>query len=193
MFLRQTIFRNILIFIFLLFQCSSNVALNHSPSQLVLVSIKPNNNISVHYFFNSKIQDPLQVKLPGVSTLNLNINEAFFNNLKTYLMAKFNKIEQDRNDNCRIEISLQSFDVSYELVQTTFQQLAGGGNNNAYANILINVKIINGGNEQVKNIMANSTTSNSSGSKSSVCAAATNEVIDKALILLDKYFTAIGI
>lgn len=83
------LFNKLAIFTFviiaLLFQaCSSTISLSRSPSDLVLVTIKPNNNNEIYYTTASKVSEPFEFSNHGYSFI-FPINTAFKNNIDSYM------------------------------------------------------------------------------------------------------------
>ncbi|MEW6004577.1 MAG: hypothetical protein AB1695_04600 [Stygiobacter sp.] len=206
------IFYKLVIFLFvitaLLFQaCSATISLSRSPSDLVLVMIKPNNNDNVLYSVDSKIVEPFEYKNSAGYSFYFPINSAFRNNIDTYMQTKFSKIlnTQTKNDSTfSVKYELRNFEIAYDLEQNTGEVLSslfgkGGTQGNAIVDVKLTVFVNvskNGKTISEKNIISTSKYSEylQYGVKiESIYEKAVNDGISKCIIMIDKYLVSVNL
>lgn len=156
--------------------CSSNIVwkLNRTPLDLLLISIKPNDENKVYYNFSSNIQEPFIFK--SVDRNIIPVTSAFKDNLNVYMSTKFNNLIEDKNinnkPNIEINITLVSFDLKIIGTSTTSYR------ESATIELLV---VVSKDSKKIgeKNIIATTET--------------VNKTIETSLIMFDKFFVSLGL
>ena len=113
----------ILLLCFMIQGCSSVVELQRLPSDLVMVSIKPNNEIDVFYNVKSILPEPFVYKNQMGYKFIFPLNKALNDNIDTYMITKFNNIIKEKDENKsfhNINILVESCDIEYNLKEKLF-------------------------------------------------------------------------
>jgi len=105
----------------LFFRCSSTITLENVPSDLVLVTISPNNDSTVSYEYHTFVPEPFVYSNSIGYKYRIPINNALKSNIESYMQTKFNKllVDQSHNNNQLLKIiyELKTFSVDYHLGQ----------------------------------------------------------------------------
>jgi hypothetical protein len=201
----KVIIVTIFVLSFLFQGCSSTISLSRSPSDLVLLTIKPNNNDKVNYSFDSKIVEPFEYK-GGGKRLYFHINTAMKNNIETYMQTKFSKLLdlQSKNDSiCSIKYELKNFEVAYIFQQSTGDAFISLFQEGTKGNAIVDVKLTvfvnvskNGETISEKNVISTSKYSEYLKpyvTVESIFEKAVNDGISKCIIMIDKYLVSIDL
>lgn len=159
-------------------RCSSNIVwkLNRTPLDLLLISIKPNDESKVYYNFSSNIPEPFILKSDTGSKYIIPINSAFNDNLNIYINTKFNNITDDKNikkPNVEINITLVSFIVKI---------ISGTPTTPYYEGVTIKLLVVVSKDSKIigeKNIITTTET--------------VNKTIETSLIMFDKFLVSLGL
>jgi hypothetical protein len=188
-------------FALLLQSCSSNIVLSRTPSDLVLLSIKPNDAAVAKYTFDSKVTNPYEYKYSGYSYV-FDINSAYKNNLDTYIRTKFanTDLAESISDSIySLEFTLYKFDVIYDYEQSTNEVILSvlgeaQGTGMVAVEMMINVKIMKGTSIVAeRNLPANSQYDEKFDKNSDIgrlYSKAVNDAISKSLIIIDKFLVS---
>lgn len=199
----------IFVLLFLFQGCSTTINLSRSPSDLVLVMIKPNNNDEVNYSVDSKVVEPFEYKISGHS-IYFHINTAFKNNIDVYMQTKFSKVSKllDLKSNTdsiySVNYELKNFEVAYNLEQSTGDVIltwldSEGQKGNVIIDAILTVFVNiskNGKTISEKNVISTSRYSEylKPGVKvESIYEKAVNDGISKCIIMIDKYLVAVNL
>jgi len=189
----------VVIVAFLFVGCAQQVYLKKSPSELVLTSIKSDNNKKVSYTFTSRIPDVLELR----DYYQFDVNATYISNLKIYMNTKYSVME---NDSVKIEFILISCSQTMRNANSGLQNtsnvlgaLAGSSSTPMYTNIAltteINLKVIVKKGESVLSEKDIFTTDeyNGNNNNSQVAAASFDQAIGKSIIMIDKFLTSLEI
>ena len=193
-------------FTILLQGCSSTISLSRSPSDLVLVTIKPNNKDFIFYTTDSRVTEPFEYKNNGYSYV-FPINKAFKNNIDSYMQTKFSKILSlsTKNDSTFIiKYDLKDFEIEYNLEQSTGDVLNSiFGKNGDQGDAIVDVKMtvsvsISRGGKIIseKNVVSTSRFSEylqKDLKLENVYGKAVNDGISKCVIMIDKYLVSVDL
>jgi len=179
---------------FLFVGCAQNVYLKKSPSELVLTSIKSNNQKKVSYSFESQIPDTFKV-----GNFTFDVNATYISNLKIYMNTKYSIAENDSNS---IDFVLLSCNQTTKNANSGLQNTAnvlnalGGSGGPNYTNILltteISMKVSIKKGQTVVSDKTIFTTDEYNGQNNTITTAQASfdQAIGKSIILIDKYLTS---
>jgi hypothetical protein len=176
--------------------CAQQVYLKKSPSELVLTSIKSENQKKVAYTFTSKIPDTL-----AIGNFLFDVNATYVSNLKIYMNTKYTIAE---GDSTKVEFILlscgqktQDANSGMQTTSNVLTALAGKPGDKMYSNILliteINLKVIVKKGTNVLSEKSIFTTDEYNGNKNdiSVAASSFDQAIGKSIIMIDKFLSTI--
>lgn len=181
--------------------CSSTINLRHTPSNVVLGTIKPNESAAPSIFVSSQLPEPF-IYDNGSYKFIFHLNEAFRQNVREYLNLRLPK--GVFNDN-----SVEQTDITITLNSLTLNQSARRNPEDAFSsamgkrvpiNMIIDSRLsakvnimTKKGSIEVKNIdvtAQSSSTASTTYDIDSLFASAVEESISKFLIHLDKYLAS---
>jgi hypothetical protein len=180
----------------LLVGCAQQVYLKKSPSELVLTSIKSENQKKVAYTFNSKIPDTL-----SIGNFLFDVNATYVSNLKIYMNTKYTVVERD---SLNIEFVLlscnqttQDANSGMQTTSNVLTALAGKRGDKMYTNILLKTEIqLKVTVKKMQNILSEKTiftTDEYNGENNDISVAQTSfdQAIGKSIIMIDKFLSTI--
>jgi len=187
--------------------CTTTVNLSRSPSDLVLVSIVPNNTDVIAYSTDSKINEPFEHNFTYGPPLTFPINAAYKNNIDSYIQTKFSKIINNtiKDDSTIIlKFVLNQFTIQNKIEQNTGETLSSlFGNEGPKGNLIIDVKMTvsvqvskNGKMIAEKNILSTSSYNEflkPETVESMVYQKAVNEGLSKCIIMVDKFLVSLNL
>lgn len=202
---------NLLLVVSLLFilitGCTTTVNLNRSPSDLVLVSIVPNNTDLINYSISSKVIEPFEHKHTYGQPLTFQINNAFTSNIDSYIHTKFLKISDSniKNDSAlTLKFELSQFSIQNRIEQNTGETLSSlfgddgpKGNLIVDVNFAVLVQVLK--NDKViaeKNILSASSYNEylkPETVEASVYEKAVNDGLNKCIIMIDKFLVSVNL
>lgn len=164
--------------------CSSNIVwkLNRTPLDLLLISIKPNDESKVYYNFSSDIPEPFIFKSVMGSKYFIPVTSAFKDNINVYISTKFNNLIKDKNiekPNVEINVTLVSFGLKTIYVTSTGVDYEGTPYfQSATIELLV---VVSKDSKKIgeKNIIATTET--------------VNKTIETSLIMFDKFLVSLGL
>lgn len=176
--------------------CTQVVYLKKSPSEIVLTSIKTDNQNKFSYTFKSNIPDSLVI-----GNFAFDVNATYISNLKIYMNTKYSVVEGDSN---QIEFELLTCTQTVKNANSGMQNTANvltalGGSSNAtyYNNVLLTTEISlkvtikkNGTPINDKTIF---TTDEYNGQNNDISSAQNSfdQAIGKSIIMIDKYLSSL--
>ena len=192
------------LFILFLSGCSNTIRLNNAPSDLVLVSVTPNNSDSVNYSVDSRIPEPYKYTA-GFDKFKFAFNDAFKRNIETYMITKFSKVRYGADlagDGIAISYVVENLELEYDLQQDAIDVVGSLVTKNLYgtfiASTMISVRVSVYRNSQLINeklVLSNVEKSVDVGGKSVeiLLKEALDDGISKTMIMIDKYLVSLGI
>jgi len=185
--------------LFLVLGCSQSIYLKKSPSELVLSSIKSENQKKVAYIFTSRIPEVLTI-----GNYLFDVNATYVSNLKIYMNTKYTLTE---GDSINIEFILLSCNQTTKNANSGMQNTSnvltalGVGNKygptKIYSNILliteIQLKVIvkSGQNTVAEKAIFTTDEYNGGSGGASVSQSSFDQAIGKSIIMIDKFLSTI--
>jgi hypothetical protein len=179
--------------------CTSTISLNLAPSKLALVSIQPNSMDIVQYNVTSDVDDPYEYKNALGHKYFFPINRAFQDNIKIYMVTKFDNRSNFGRDkpSVTIDIALKSFDLDYHLKKDFSDTHVYTGEVVIDVVILSHVKIIKHdkvlGEKDMESVLKYDETIDGSSNIDHVYSRAVNSGLSKHILMLDKYLVSLGL
>jgi len=183
--------------------CSTQVILRRAPSDLVLLSVQPNNKTDVFYAFRSELSDPFRYNNRSTHAFEFDLNGSYASNLRTYMGMKFSKL-RDRlflADSCTVlEFTLKAVFFNYGRNQSTIEQLSAAFGNPERGDAVLSVeihttvKVLRGGKPIGQKAIVATANSDAplTSNMGSLFASTMNDGISKSMIMIDKYLVSIG-
>lgn len=193
------------LFILLLCGCSNTIRLSNAPSDLVLVSLTPNNSDETNYYLKSEIPEPYEYAVSGIEKYKFGFNEAFRNNIETYMMTKFSNVRygQDLTEKgISIKYKITDLDLDYEFHQDAIDFVGSLVMEKLYGTFIVSIRTAvsvsvyrNSTFVNEKLILTNIEKSGDVGGKSTetLLKEALDDGISKTIIMIDKYLTSLSI
>lgn len=185
---------------------SSTITLDQAPSDMILISIVPNNTQAVGYEVRSAIADLFEYQQNTDFKVILPVVLAFRNHIDLYMHTKFTHVSTDSvlsDENINMTVTLSDFEVKYNIENvSTLAVLAGKGvegDASVNAQIIVNIRITKENNiVSEKNIIANAQSAEKfdSGEHRSVeelYRVAVDGAIEKSIIMIDKFLSSEGL
>ena len=175
--------------------CAQQVYLKKSPSEMVLTSIKSDNNKKVSYTFKSNIPDTLVLR-----GFQFDVNATYQSNLRIYMNTKYSVVE---NDSTNIEFELLSCNQTVRNANSGLQNTSNvlnalaGGNSQMYNNIVLTteidlkVTIKNGTNTLAEKKIFTTDEYNGDNNNANIAASSLHQAIGKSIIMIDKFVSSI--
>lgn len=176
--------------------CTQVVYLKKSPSEIVLTSIKSDNQKKYSYSFSSNVPDSLVI-----GNFAFDVNATYISNLKIFMNTKYTVVDKDSNQIDFLLISctqtIKNANSGMQNTANVLNALGGSGNSTYYNNVLltteINLKVTvkrNGAQLYDKSIF---TTDEYNGQNNDISSAQNSfdQAIGKSIIMIDKFLSSI--
>ncbi len=175
--------------------CSSVVPLSHSPSDLVLVTVKPENSLSVQSTVNSDLPEPFTYKNSNGYQFVFHFNSAFEDAFQSYFMSKFAS-DASAVASAHVDVRASDLVIDYGFEQSTLEGLDTALNGNVRGNATVNVTlsfVVQVSGDSIRTTKKSFRVSSSveqhisGGGVEAVYGKAVNDCIDKSIIYTEKY------
>jgi hypothetical protein len=176
--------------------CAQQVYLKKSPSELVLTSIKSENQKKFGYSFSSKIPDTLTI-----GNFVFDVNATYISNLKIFMNTKYTVVEGDSSN---IEFVLLSCtqttknaNSGLQNTSNVLQALGGSNGGTMYNNVLLTTEIsLKVSVKKGQNVLSEKTIFttdeyNGDNNNISVAQKSFDQAIGKSIIMIDKFLSSI--
>lgn len=185
----------ILMSLFLLQGCGpSLINLKNSPSDMLLLTVKPNNKETVKYSVSSNLPVEYTYEIQTGVKYKMHVNRSFEENVKSYMLTKFSKLDQN-NETISVEITLKDLKVDYNDDYNFGSYLTSSDMNSTFEIKITSNVIVKKDGETIlqKNIISSSNetkTIKNDKERQQLLAEVINNAISKNLIMLDKYLVS---